>query len=145
VWDEVVFAPRNLGMLDNDVRAHADHLLRQCGLEGRTQDHPYRLSYGQKRRLNLISVLIYRPALVLLDELLIGQDAENAAFLMSLLCEHIAAGGTVILVNHSPEATWCYASRLLFFENGQLAVDAPVQEAFQQLDALGKRAYLPPK
>ena len=70
-------------------RASAE-LLDRCGLGDRRDDHPYRLSYGQKRRLNLISVLSYAPRLILLDEVLIGQDPANAAFLLDLLREHVA-------------------------------------------------------
>ena len=114
---------------------------RQCRLGGRRDDHPYRLSYGQKRRLNLVSVLSYAPRLVLLDEVLIGQDPANAAFLLGLLGEHAAGGGAVVMVNHAPDITRRYAGRLVFFEGGTIAVDAPVGQAFDRLRALGKDAY----
>jgi energy-coupling factor transport system ATP-binding protein len=118
-------------------------LLARCGLGDRLGDHPYRLSYGQKRRLNLISVLSYQPKLILLDEVLIGQDPDNAAFLLDLLSEHVAAGGAVIMVSHAPESTNRYASRLLFLQDGCALVDAPVDQAVSQLEALGKVAYVP--
>jgi energy-coupling factor transporter ATP-binding protein EcfA2 len=141
--DEAAFAARNFGTLDRAAEARAVDLLARCGLGDRLDDHPYRLSYGQKRRLNMISVLSYAPRLILLDEVLIGQDPENAAFLLDLLREHVAGGGAVIVVSHAPQITNRYASRLLFFEEGRMAVDAPTDQAVMQLEALGKGAYVP--
>jgi energy-coupling factor transporter ATP-binding protein EcfA2 len=142
VWEEATFAPRNFGALDESTEARAGELLARCGLGDRRDDHPYRLSYGQKRRLNLVSVLLYKPRLILLDEVLIGQDPANAVFLLELLGEHVAAGSAVIMVNHSPEITRRYASRLLFFSTGQMIIDAPTDQAFDQLRAMGKTAYV---
>jgi len=142
VWEEAVFAPRNFGTLDEATEARANRLLTRCGLGDRREDHPYRLSYGQKRRLNLISVLLYKPRLILLDEVLIGQDPVNASFLLNLLREEVVEGGAVIMVNHAPEITRRYASRLLFFNGGQMVVDAPTDQATAELQALGKSAYV---
>jgi energy-coupling factor transporter ATP-binding protein EcfA2 len=141
VWEEATFAARNFGMLAGATEARVGQLLARCGLSDRREDHPYRLSYGQKRRLNLISVLSYGPKLILLDEILIGQDPANAAFLLDLLQEHAAAGGAVLVVNHAPEITRRYASRLLFFDSGQIIVDAPTKQAFDRLHALGREVY----
>ena len=142
VWEEATFAPRNFDTLDAAAKARVTDLLERCGLDDRRDDHPYRLSYGQKRRLNLISVLSYAPRLILLDEILIGQDPANAAFLLDLLHDHVQDGGTVVLVNHSPEVTRRYASRLLFFNSGRIVVDAPTAQAFRQLETLGRHAYV---
>ena len=141
VWQEATFALQNFHMLDEPAQARAEDLLAQCGLASRLSDHPYRLSYGEKRRLNLVSVLSYGPRLILLDEMLIGQDAGNAAFLLELLREQVQQGVTVIMVNHEPEVTWRYATRLVFFEDGRVLVDAPVEEGFDRLNTLGYRAY----
>jgi energy-coupling factor transporter ATP-binding protein EcfA2 len=142
VWEEAIFAPRNFGALDDASEARIGELVERCGLGDRRDDHPYRLSYGQKRRLNLISVLAYRPALILLDEVLIGQDPANAALLLDLLQEHVAGGGAVIMVNHAPRVTRRTASRLLFFNRGKIIIDAPTSEAFEQLKSLGREAYV---
>jgi len=143
VWDEAIFAPRNFGRLDAAQRAQASTLLARSGLGERLEDHPYQLSYGQKRRLNLVSILTYAPRLVLLDEVLIGQDPENAAFLMGLLDELVTGGGAVVMVNHNPAITRRYADRLVFFAGGQVLVDAPTETAFRQVEALGYGAYVP--
>ncbi len=143
VWEEATFAPRNFGALDEAAVSRVEALLAQSGLAHRRAEHPYRLSYGQKRRLNLASILSYAPRLLLLDEILIGQDPENAEFLLSVLRERAAAGSAVVMINHSLEATRRYADRLLFFAGGRLIVDAPTDAAFAELRARGWRHYAP--
>jgi energy-coupling factor transport system ATP-binding protein len=145
VWEEAIFAPRNFGCLDDSTAQHTRALIERAGLAGRAGDHPYQLSYGEKRRLNLISILSYDPRLILLDEILIGQDPANAKFLMDLLWDAVDRGSTVLMVNHSPRVTAHYATRLIFLEKGQIVVDTALQQAFQQLKARGHVAYCPPE
>lgn len=143
VWEEAILAPRNFGVLEKPTCQRVRDLLERCGLSQRLADHPYRLSYGEKRRLNLVSILSYDPQLILLDEVLIGQDPANATFLLELVRERVDAGSTALMVNHAPEVSRAYADRLLFFDNGQIVVDAPPQEAFARLRGMGRGAYVP--
>jgi hypothetical protein len=47
------------------------------------------------------------------------------------------------MVNHAPEVTARFATRLLFFDSGQIQIDSPPQEGFEQLVAQGREHYLP--
>jgi len=85
VWGEALLAARNLKRLEPATEQQADRLLEQAGFTERKADHPYRLSWGQKRRLNLISVILHRPRLLLLDEPFAGQDWENVTFLLDAI------------------------------------------------------------
>jgi len=144
VWQEATLAPRNFGAWNGATEALATTLLDEAGLGQRHDDHPYRLSYGEKRRLNLAAVLTYTPDLFLLDEILIGQDPDNAVRLLNWLQARVTAGSAVVLINHAPEIAQRYATRMLFFEAGRLAVDAPIEEGFTQLARMERTAYLPP-
>jgi len=143
VWEEAIFAPRNFGLLNEETRRRVLDLLERCRLDGYREAHPHRLSYGEKRRLNLASVLSYEPGLILLDEILIGQDMENAMLIMDLLKDLTTQGSTVVNVTHNPETAWLYSDRLLFLERGRIVVDAPTPEAFARLANLGLKDYLP--
>lgn len=143
VWEEAVLGPKNYQLHPGEYEDWTRSLLAQAGLSARIEEHPYRLSYGEKRRLNLISILSYRPRLLLLDEIFIGQDQGNAEFLMGLLVDYVREGNTVLLVNHNPVYYPLISTRLVFLRNGVLVVDDPLEIGLGKLEEIGAAAYLP--
>jgi energy-coupling factor transport system ATP-binding protein len=150
VWHEALFAARNLRALDAQLEHEASTLLGRAGLGDRKDDHPFRLSWGQKRRLNLISAILHRPRLLLLDEPFAGQDWENVSFLLAAIRgvlsgrdESPALPGACLMATHDPRIVMRSCTRVLFVAGGQLVVDAPVLGAFDRLLELGHVPYLP--
>ncbi len=147
VWDEVLFACRTQGQPGGDVEREAAALLDAAGLAARRGDHPYRLSWGQKRRLNLISVLLHGPRLLLLDEPFAGQDWENARFLLRAIGDVVNGSptrprGACLIVTHDPRVVRHGCSRVVFMSQGRVELDAPVPVAFELLRAAGHAAYV---
>ncbi len=149
---EALFTSHSLGRTAPPAEGEADRLLEQAGLGDRKEDHPFRLSWGQKRRLNLISAILHNPPLLLLDEPFAGQDWENATFLLDVI-DRIVHGsleeegtrprGACLMVTHDPRIVLRRCTRLLFVCDGRVSVDAPVREAFDQLRQMGHEAYTP--
>ncbi|MFH1446047.1 MAG: ABC transporter ATP-binding protein [Chloroflexota bacterium] len=125
VWHEVSFAPHNFGLPSSQYEAETQRLLDACGLTSLKDIHPNKLSYGEKRRLNLVSILSYNPKVILLDEILIGQDEDNAYFLLNLLKEHAQCGGVIIMAHHQPDWVSAFSTRTLFLDEGRLTLDCP--------------------
>ncbi len=140
VWDEATLLARNVGLLES-VAPGVEEEIAAAGLSPRRDDHPFALSYGQKRRLNLVSVVAHQPGVVLADEPLIGQDAQNTAYVMRRLRAAADRGDCVVVAIHDPTTVHEYADRVLFLEAGRVLVDAPPDAAWPQLAQLGKRAY----
>ncbi len=143
VWEEAVFTSKNLNMLTNTREATAREWLSKMGLESRLHDHPQRLSYGEKRRLNLIAAMLHEPKLLLIDELLIGQDPENAHAWMTLLRNYTHQGNAVLLVNHHPYLTKKFCDRVIFLDQGSIITDEFVLNAFVNLPHKGFSAFIP--
>jgi len=143
IWEEAVLGAKNYGLDPDDYQPRTHTLLEQAGLGDRLQDHPYKLSYGEKRRLNLISILSYQPRLLLLDEIFIGQDRENARFLLQLLVTYVESGNCALMVNHNPAYYPLVSTRLLFLQDGKFIVDSPLTEGLVELERLGQEVYLP--
>jgi energy-coupling factor transport system ATP-binding protein len=143
VWDEAILTLKNLDRLSEQSKQKAQELLSQIGLKDRLADHPQRLSYGEKRRLNLVAVILHNPKLLLIDEFLIGQDLPNAHKLMQMLKNYTANGVTVLLVNHHADLTQAYCDRLIFLDGGMKILDEPINNAFIKLAQLGFSAFLP--
>ncbi|HUU84918.1 MAG TPA: ATP-binding cassette domain-containing protein [Phycisphaerae bacterium] len=159
VWHEALFATRALETPRADAEAQADDLLQRAGLADRKRDHPYRLSWGQKRRLNIISAVLHRPRLLLLDEPFAGQDWENVAFLLEIIDQvlnrsgggavgsgepvHPQQRGACLMVTHDPRVVQRSCTRVLFVSDGRITLDASMPEAFQRLRNMGHDAYAP--
>jgi len=143
VWDEAVLTLKNLGKLSQDRESEARVWLDHLGLGKRIDDHPQRLSYGEKRRLNLIAVILHQPHLLLIDEFLIGQDMANAHAWMQFLQDYAQQGHTVVLVNHHAELTTQYCDRTVFMHDGRIILDEPIDNVFNNLPDLGFPAFAP--
>jgi energy-coupling factor transport system ATP-binding protein len=143
VWQEATLTLQNLGLMTDKNILYAKQLLDKSGLAERMDAHPQRLSYGEKRRLNLAAVILHNPRLLMLDEILIGQDMLNAHKWMKLLKSYSADGHAILLVNHHAALTQTYCDRIIFLDAGKKVLDAPVSTAFTDLEFLGFQAFLP--
>ncbi len=110
VFKEAAFAPRNFGMMVN-----VDTLLERSDLIHYKESNPFRLSHGEKRRLNLVSVLSYSPQVILLDEPFIGQDYENVQKIMDIM-----RGKTCLVVLHDPFIAEAFCNRAYELKGGSL-------------------------
>jgi energy-coupling factor transport system ATP-binding protein len=103
VLDEILFAPRNFKQDLVIASKRAESLISEANLNQYEKHPPFSLSYGEKRRLNICSIDIYEPPLLLLDEPFIGQDSQNISYLLKLLKRRKLSGKTTIIVSHRKE------------------------------------------
>jgi len=136
VWEEATLLGHNLRLGDG-VRGRAEDMLRDMGLISYRGHHPFALSYGEKRRLNVVSAVGHAPRLLLADEVLIGQDRANVSSLMGRFRRQADDGACVVLALHDPRSASEYVDRVLFFREGEVVIDAPPREALDHLVGLG--------
>lgn len=140
---EAGFACKNFGYAEEEAQARVGKALAKYDLSKYADGHPLRLSFGEKRRLNLCSVLTYDPEVLVLDEPTVGQDFANTAIMVGDLLKLRAAGKTVIFVTHDADmASWC-CDRIIFFDDGRIVVDDVPASAFRKMAAAGFADYLP--
>ena len=143
VGDEVTFAARNFG-LDPEVTARAaERVLSEFGLKSYEQFHPLRLSHGEKRRLNLCSVLVHGAGIILLDEPFIGQDPLNGSRIISAALRLKHEGYTVLAVSHDIDMVFRHCTRIMFFDSGTVLVDDVPHRALEKIRETGKTSFLP--
>ncbi|MDR3569988.1 MAG: ATP-binding cassette domain-containing protein [Syntrophobacteraceae bacterium] len=143
VGAEVTFAASNFGLDPEIAASRAQRVLSQFGLESYENFHPLRLSHGEKRRLNLCSVLPHEPGIIILDEPFIGQDSYNAARIMAAVLRLQQSGHTVLAVSHDIDLVFRYCTRILLFDAGRILVDDVPERARLQILELGKNSFLP--
>jgi len=118
VIDEVLFAPRNFKI--SQAQKSADILLQQATLEKYRQFSPFSLSYGEKRRLNLASVEVYEPEILLLDEPFIGQSYDNIKYILERIKRRKEKQLTTIIVSHRISLLESFSDYLVLFKKGFL-------------------------
>ena len=128
IFDEVALGLRNRGISEEEIRARVEETLKICGL------YPFRnwpvsaLSYGQKKRVTIASILVLNPEMILLDEPTAGQDLRHYTEIMDFLRELNQQGVTVILITHDMHLMLEYTPRAIVFHAGQVIADKSAAE-----------------
>ena len=123
IYDEVALGLRNRGVAEEEIRPRVEQTLKICGL------YPFRnwpvsaLSYGQKKRVTIASILVLKPEMILLDEPTAGQDLKHYTEIMDFLSELNRQGVTVVLITHDMHLMLEYTPRAIVFHAGQVIAD----------------------
>ena len=134
IFDEVAFGLRNRGIPEEEARPRVEEALRICGL------YPFRnwpvsaLSYGQKKRVTIASILVLRPQLILLDEPTAGQDLAHYTEIMEFLRSLNEQGVTVVLITHDMHLMLEYTPRAVVFHDGRIVADKTAAEVLNAPD-----------
>lgn len=100
VWDEICFGPLQIGWEKERVRAEAEKILNQFGLQSLRDRPPYRLSIGEKKKVALASVLVIDPEVLLLDEPTAALDPRTQSVLLELLHQWGENHKTIVTSTH---------------------------------------------
>ncbi len=133
VREEMWFGPRNFGIDTRRTEERVNVLASEYSLSALMDVHPYRLSLGQKRRLNVASVQASFPRLLMLDEPFIGQDLGNIRALNRALQEARWENTAILVVSHDLEVLSRMCDRAVVLEAGMSRdVDDPcsLEEGF---------------
>ena len=135
VEDDVAFAPENLGVPPQEIRARVDAALKQVGMYDFRLHAPHLLSGGQKQRVAIAGVIAMQPKCIVLDEptaMLDPAGRREVIDTATKLCRE--QGITVVLITHHMEE--CIgADRVIVLSNGAVVADgAPKQELFFMSD-----------
>ena len=128
IFDEVALGLRNRGVAEEEIRPRVEETLKICGL------YPFRnwpvsaLSYGQKKRVTIASILVLKPEMILLDEPTAGQDLKHYTEIMDFLSQLNRQGVTVVLITHDMHLMLEYTPRAIVFHGGQVIADKTAAE-----------------
>ena len=125
VIEDVAFGPLNLGLGRDEAKMRAIAALEEVGMAHASGKAPYHLSAGEKKRVAIAGILAMRPEILVLDEPTTSLDPPGQMALLALLDRLPQAK---ILVTHDIECARILANRAVFFENGKIAGEGPVEE-----------------
>lgn len=126
IFDEVALGLRFRGESEEKIKEKVESVLEICGLKPFIEWPISALSYGQKKRVTIASILAMDPEIIILDEPTAGQDYRHYTEIMEFLEKLNKRGVTVIVITHDMHLMLEYTSRSLVFSNGKLiANDTP--------------------
>ncbi len=125
VEDDVAFGPRHLGLRGAALQARVAEALAAVGLDGAQQRPAHHLSYGQRRRVALATVLAVRPGVLVLDEPTSGLDPAARRDLVEVL-ERLDV--TVLTVTHDLPHALQTCSRAVLLDGGLVVADRPTRD-----------------
>ena len=144
VMQELVFGMENLGYSPIDMRLRLAEMVHTFSVEHLLNQKTTTLSGGQKQQLNLLSALLLKPKLLLLDEPTSQLDPVAAKDLLVML-ERLSKelGITVIVVEHRLEELFDKADRIVFMQEGKIAYDGKSREVIHQVFKQQDTSFLP--
>ena len=138
IFDEVAMGLRSRKASEDEIQVKVEKALKICGL------YPFRnwpvsaLSYGQKKRVTIASILVLEPDLLILDEPTAGQDFRHYTEIMTFLQELQQQGVTILMVTHDMHLMLEYARRSIVIADGDLICDDSPERVLSDPEVIRK-------
>ena len=136
IFDEVALGLRLRGVSEEDIKERVYQVLKTCGLYEFRKWPISALSYGQKKRVTIASILVLGPEILVLDEPTAGQDQRNYTEIMEFLDSLQEKGHTIVMITHDMQLMLDYSDRALVVSDGQILADLSPAELFTHPDIL---------
>ncbi|MTS09435.1 ATP-binding cassette domain-containing protein [Streptococcus parasanguinis] len=141
IFDEVALGLRLRNVPEAQIESRVHQALKTCGLYEFRKWPISALSYGQKKRVTIASILVLGPDVLVLDEPTAGQDQRNYTEIMDFLDELHQKGHTIVMITHDMQLMLDYSDRAVVVMDGQVLADLTPAELLTQPEIL-RRAYL---
>jgi cobalt/nickel transport system ATP-binding protein len=133
VGEDVAFGPRNLGLPEAEVAARVAAALEQVGMAGFADRPPHHLSFGQRRRVAVATVLSMDPEILVLDEPSSNLDPAARRELAEVLQ---ALPVTLLMVTHDLPYAAQLCPRAVVLDGGVIVADGPTRDLLSDADLL---------
>lgn len=123
VYDEVAFGLKIRGLSDSEIKERVYETLKICGLYGYRNWPISALSFGQKKRVTIASILVLNPDMIILDEPTAGQDFKHYTEIMEFLVDLNKKGVTILMVTHDMHLMLEYTNKVIVLSEGEKIAD----------------------
>ena len=123
IFDEVAMGIKNTGLSEEQIKERVYETLKICGLYEFRNWPISALSFGQKKRVTIASILVMGPKVIILDEPTAGQDYRHYTDIMEFLKELNKKGITIIMITHDMHLMLEYTDRSIVFTDGRIVAD----------------------
>ena len=136
IFDEVALGLRLRGIEEAEVEERVYEVLKTCGLYSFRKWPISALSFGQKKRVTIASILVLKPEIIILDEPTAGQDYKTYTDIMNFLDSLQKQGHTIVMITHDMQLMLEYSDRCLVVVEGEIIADDKPVTILNQKDLL---------
>ena len=136
IFDEVALGLRLRGIEEAEVEERVHEVLKTCGLYSFRKWPISALSFGQKKRVTIASILVLKPEIIILDEPTAGQDYKTYTDIMTFLDSLQKQGHTIVMITHDMQLMLEYSDRCLVVVEGKVIADDNPVTILNQKDLL---------
>ena len=136
IFDEVALGLRLRGVDESEVEERVYEVLKTCGLYSFRKWPISALSFGQKKRVTIASILVLKPEIIILDEPTAGQDYQTYTDIMTFLDSLQQQGHTIVMITHDMQLMLEYSDRCLVVVDGAIIADDNPVAILNQKDLL---------
>ncbi len=141
IFDEIALGLRLRNVEEAEISQRVEKVLKVCGLSPFRKWPISALSFGQKKRVTIASILVLDPEVIILDEPTAGQDFRHYSDIMEFVAEINKLGVAIILITHDMHLMLEYTTRAVVLSGGRKIADAKPSEILTDQDVI-KRANL---
>jgi len=143
--EEILFGLKNLGIEGEEAEEKVRSALAMVGLEAELETFPFRMSFGDRRKLAVAATMAMDPQVLILDEPTTAQDHRGRYQLAEIGRRFREEGGrTILMITHDMDLIAHYAERLIVMWNSKIILDGPTDEVFAQREQLARTFLRPP-
>ena len=136
IFDEVALGLRLRGIEETEVEERVHEVLKTCGLYSFRKWPISALSFGQKKRVTIASILVLKPEIIILDEPTAGQDYKTYTDIMTFLDSLQKQGHTIVMITHDMQLMLEHSDRCLVVVEGKIIADDKPVTILNQKDLL---------
>jgi len=139
VKNEIAFGMENFGIPREEMRKRLEWVLKLVRMEDSLNKSPIELSGGQKQRVAIASILVIEPKILIFDEPTSDLDpiGRNEVYsVISRIREEREA--TIIMIEHNLEEVATYADRFILMHDGNIILDLPKDEFFEEIEKISE-------
>jgi energy-coupling factor transport system ATP-binding protein len=143
--EEIYFGLKNIGIEGEDAEVIVTEVLSWVGLQDQIETFPFRMSFGDRRKLAVAATVALDPQVLILDEPTTAQDHRGRYQLAEIGRRfRDEKGRTILMITHDMDLIAQYAERLIVMWNGKILQDGPTSEVFSRKEDLVKTFLRPP-
>jgi len=136
LWEDIAFGPFNLGYNRDEINSRVEKTLESLGIANLRNKAPHYLSFGEKKKAALATILSMDPQIIFLDEPFSNLDPESYAEMLQIVQSYRKQGLTMIVATHDVDVLPDLVDKCILLDKGEMIAERKVREMLTDYDLL---------